>query len=140
MYDVMPILATKAVDCGPTCLAMLLQYYGATYDMAQLVKECNVQLNGCTAKDLMRVGRAHGMDMKCYKTDAEGLYTADRPAIIWWKYSHFCVYCGLDENDQVVICNPDRGRYRMSKGLFASFYSGIAMSNGEIDDLPEDDE
>ena len=137
MFDVLPITSSKAVDCGPTCLAMMLQYYGATYDMDSLITECNARLIGCTAKDILRVGRAHGLDMKSYKTDLDGLLTADRPAIIWWKYCHFCIYCGEDENGQVVICNPDRGRYRMSKGIFKAFYSGIALFNGDPEDMPQ---
>ena len=140
MFDVLPIVSSNAVDCGPTCLAMMLQYYGATYDMAQLVRECNTRIGGCSAADILRVGRAHGMDMKSYKTDVDGLLTADRPAIIWWRYCHFVVFCGLDENGQIVICNPSNGRYRMSKGLFTTFYSGIALSNGEIEDLPIEEE
>ena len=89
---------------------------------------------------MLRVGRAHGMDMKSYKTDVDGVVKADRPTIIWWQYDHFVVCCGEDENDQVVICNPNTGRFRISRGSFASFYTGIAFSNGELGDLLEDEE
>jgi ABC-type bacteriocin/lantibiotic exporter with double-glycine peptidase domain len=138
MYDVTPITSKTYVDCGPACLAMLLNYYGEPWDQDQLIKECGCELSGCTAADLMRVGRAHGLDMKSYKTDLEGLLKSDRPAICWWKYTHFIVFCGLDDQGQVVICNPDRGRYPISQGTFAALYSGIALTNGEMEDLPEE--
>ncbi len=32
---------------------------------------------------------------------------------------------------QVVVCDPDKGRYRMSKGIFKMFYSKIAIFAGE---------
>lgn len=131
MYDVTPITSPKEVDCGPTCLQMLLAYYGEDIDLDTLIKECNVKISGCTGKDLMRVGNAHGMDMKAFKMDAEEIAVQDRPSIVWWLYNHWCVCCGLDENGQVVICNPDRGRYRMSQSLFKAFYSGVALFNGE---------
>jgi len=67
---------------------------------------------------------------------SEGL-RSDRPSIIWWEYDHWCVLCGLDDEGKVVICNPSRGRYGMSKALFASFFSGVALSNGVPEDLPE---
>lgn len=35
----------------------------------------------------------------------------------------------------IVICNPDRGRYRMSAGLFTAFYTGVSLWNGEPHDL-----
>ena len=34
-----------------------------------------------------------------------------------------------------MICNPDRGRYRMSKSLFEGWYSGVALFIGEPVDI-----
>lgn len=140
MFDVTPIPSMNRYDCGPTCLAMLLNYYGLPYDQKELIEECGCDITGCNGKDMLRVGRAHGMDMKSYKTDVDGVVKADRPTIIWWQYDHFVVCCGEDENGQVVICNPNTGRFRISRGSFASFYTGIAFSNGELGNLPEDEE
>lgn len=134
MYDVKPITSPRALDCGPTCLQMILDYYGQAAELDDLIKECGVKISGCSAADLVRVGAAHGLDLKAYKTDVAGVVEADRPAIVWWMYQHYCVCCGLDEAGQVVICNPDKGRYRMSKGLFKAFYSGVALFNGEPED------
>lgn len=135
MFDVTPITSIKQLDCGPTSLAMLLNYYGEEWDLDALIAECNTGIVGSTAKDLLRVGKAHGLDMKAYQTDAQGILTADRPAIVYWRYCHFVVYCGLDENGKVVICNPSNGRYRMSQDTFACLYSGVALFNGEPEDL-----
>lgn len=137
MFDVLPVTSPAQVDCGPTCLKMLLAYYGTEVSLEDLIKECNTRIVGCSAKDLMRVGKAHGLDMKAYQMDAEETIRQDRPSIVWWKYSHWCVCCGMDEAGNVVICNPDRGRYRMSQGIFKSFYSGVALFNGEPSDLEE---
>lgn len=52
-------------------------------------------------------------------------------------YAHFCVFCGLDADGKAVICNPDKGRYRVSKGIFKSFYSGVSLFNGEPQDIGE---
>lgn len=134
MYDVKPITSLKPTDCGATCLKMLLDYYGTEVDLDQLIKECHTGITGCTGKDVMVAGKLHSLDMHAYQTDVDGVIFADRPAIIWWKKKHFCVLCGTDDAGNIVICNPDRGRYRMSKGLFASWYSGVAIFNG----VPED--
>lgn len=139
MFDVEPITSRKETDCGPTCLKMLLTFYGAEdVPLAQLTEECNTGIIGCTAKDVMRAGRLHGLDMKSYKCDADDIITSDRPSIVWWMYRHFVVFAGLDpETGKVWICNPDRGRYRVSKSTFRSFFTGIAVCNGEMGDLPE---
>ena len=136
MFDVNVVTSEKEFDCGPTCLKMLLDYYGITVELDELIRECNVKYTGCSAGDLMRAGKTHGLDMKAFKMDAEEVIRQDRPSIVWWKYSHFCVCCGMDD-EKVVIINPDRGRYHMSQGTFKSFYSGVALFNGEPADLPE---
>ena len=136
MFDVIPVTSPRPTDCGATCMKMLLSYYGQDADLDELIRECNTSIIGCTGKDLLRVGRAHGLDMTAWKMDAEEVIRQDRPAIIWWMYTHWVVFCGADENGKIVICNPDRGRYRVSPGTFTSFYTGVALFNGEPHDLP----
>ena len=138
MYNVYPITSTKPLDCGSTCLKMLLAYYGIDIPLETLTKECGITVAGCTMGDLKRVGNAHGLDMHAYSTDIDGVLKADRPSICWWKYNHFIICCGLDDDGKVVICNPDKGRYRISQGLFKAFYSNKALFNGEPQDLPEE--
>ena len=132
MYDVIPVTSPKNYDCGATCLKMLLAYYGIDVSLEDLIRECNTRMIGCSGGDLLRVGRAHGLeDMKAFRMDAVELIHQDRPAIIWWKYSHWCVFCGQDEAGKIVICNPDRGRYRMPASIFDAFYTGVSIWNGE---------
>ena len=67
MFDVIPVTSVKPTDCGATCLKMLLAYYGTDVDLDKLIRECNTRLIGCSAGDLLRVGRAHGLaDMKAF--------------------------------------------------------------------------
>ena len=136
MFDIIPVTSTRPTDCGATCLKMLLSYYGIEAELDALVKECNTGIIGCRGKDLCVAGRTHGLDMKAWKGDAEDVLTCDRPAIIWWMYSHWVLYGGLDDAGKVVIYNPDKGRYRISAGIFASFYTGVAITNGMPEDLP----
>lgn len=142
MYDVKSVTSERPTDCGPTCLKMLLSYYGTEIDLLQLIEECGVGLTGCTGMDLKKVAKLHGMDLRgfeCTGADIEDdVIFADRPSICWWRYNHFIICCGADENGRVVICDPDRGRYRMSRALFRSWFSGIAFFNGKPEDINED--
>lgn len=137
MYNVQPVTSKNQFDCGATCMKMLLDYYGQHAELDELIRECKTRMIGCSAGDLKRAGNAHGLDMIAYKMDAAELIRQDRPAIIHWKYSHWCVCCGMDDQGRVVICNPDRGRYGISQGMFASFYSGVALFNGEPADAEQ---
>ena len=139
IFDINPVTTRHETACGPACLKMLLSYYGQGAELEDLIVECNARLIGCTAKDLLRAGRDHGLsDMTAVRCDDAGdVLTQDRPAIVWWRYQHWIVYCGTDEEGRVVVCDPGRGRYRMSAGLFASCFSGIELANGTPEDLPE---
>lgn len=131
MYDVEIVTQKGDVDCGPVCMTMLLRYYGEEVTLDQMIEECGLPIGGCTGKDILRVGRAHGLDMKSFRMDAEELIQQDRPGIIWWMYNHFVVFCGQDENGNVVIANPGRGRFAIDVESFGKLFTGITFWNGE---------
>ena len=131
MFDVKAKTSPKELDCGATCLQMLLDFYGIDVGLAELTSDCRTTLAGCTGTDLKRAGEAHGLQIKAYKMDAEEVLKMDRPSIIHWKHNHWCICCGTTENGDVVICNPDRGRYPIKRNTFDCYYTGVALFNGE---------
>lgn len=151
MFDVKPITSPVHNDCGATSLKMLLSYYGIEVDLETLVKDCNTTRRGCTGKDIAVAGRKYGLDMISWKEkgipfppsdpDAREIdvptLEEDRPAIIWWDFDHWCVLCGKDDDGKIVICNPDRGRYRMPESLFNFYYCGVSITNGIPERLPD---
>lgn len=143
MFDVLPVTTGRATACGPACLKMLLAYYGIDAELEQLIAECGVGIAGCTAGDVLRVGRAHGLgDLAAYKMPPAELATQDRPAIVWWRNNHYVVCCGLDDKGDVVICNPSRGRFAIDLDSFCVLCTGlepgscVALCNGQPEDLP----
>lgn len=143
MFDVKLVTTTKSTACGPACLAMLLGYYDTEVDLDTLIAECGLSVNGCTAKDMLRVGRAHGMDdFAAFQQTPEDLIRQDRPAIVWWRYNHWVVFCGLNDAGDVVICNPSRGRFAIDQQSFSVMCAGledgtvVTLCNGEPEDLP----
>lgn len=134
MYDVLPITTPHATACGPACLKMLLAYYGQDVPIETLIEECHVGTAGCTARDVTDAGRAHGLDMRSWSMPAADALTMDRPAILWWRFTHFVVFCGLNEKGEPVICNPSSGRFPISREVFARAFSGVALTQGEVGD------
>ena len=131
MYDVKPVTTDKPTACGPACLKMLLQYYGVDVPLETLILACNVGVAGCSMAVLTRVGRSYGLtNLSSWQMSAEDMMRNDRPAIIWWRYTHYVVYCGQNEKDEPVLCNPSMGRYPISREAFARFFCGIALCNG----------
>ena len=137
MYDVKLITSKADVDCGPASMAMLLGYYGTDVTLDDLIEERHIRIGGWSGKDLLQVGRAHGLDMTCFKMDADELIRQDRPGIVWWTYDHWLVMCGQNDKGDVVIANPGRGRYAIDQESFGKLYTGICLFNGEPETLPE---
>ena len=136
MYEVEFVSQRRPTCCGPAALKMLLGYYGIDVDFEALVEECRVSVDGCTAGDLLRVGRAHGLEaMSGYQSDAASVLKQDRPAILYWRKKHFLVYGGLNERDEPVLYNPASGVYAIDRGTFAVCFSGILLANGMPDDI-----
>ena len=135
MFGVNVVVSPQKTDCGPTCLNMLLSYYGIASDVNALSKECGISVSGVTMAALKRAGEARGLDMRAYDMDAEYLASRDRPAIIWWRYKHFCIFDGLDESGKVVFINPDSGRMRLGLESFSRLYAGKALFAGEPQEL-----
>lgn len=137
MFDVKPITSKIEVDCGATCLQMLLAYYGIDVALQTLIDECGTNAVGCSAGGIKKAGDKYGLNIKAYSMSSEELIRQDRPAIIHWKGNHFCVFCGVNEEGKVVICNPDRGRFGLPVKSFERFYCGVSLWNGEPHDLPK---
>ena len=137
MYDVTLVTSKTEVDCGPACLKMLLGYYDTDVSLDELIEECHARIGGCSGKDMLRVGRAHGLDMTAFRMDAEELIRQDRPGIVWWTYNHWVVFCGQEDNGNVVIANPGRGRYGIDAESFSKLYVGVCLFNGTPETLPE---
>lgn len=134
MYDVKPVTCGHATACGPTSLKMLLDYYGVDVPLETLIDECQIGVAGCNATTLLRVGRDHGLDMTSWKMTAADMIRQDRPAILWWRYTHFVVFCGLNDKDEPVICNPSSGRFPIARATFEEAFSGVALCNGTPED------
>lgn len=143
MFDVKPVTTKADICCGPTCLKMLLDYYGVEVDLDTLIKECNPRVIGSSATELCHVARAHGIDLAAYQMPSVELIRQDRPGIVWWRYNHWIVFCGKNDEGNVVICNPCSGRFSMDQESFSKLCTGledgklVALCNGMPSDLPE---
>jgi len=136
LYDIDLVTTDRGTCCAPACLNMLLKYYGHDAPLDQLIEECGVGVAGCGANDVLRVGRAHGLEpFAAWRMDAATVMRTDRPAIIWWNYNHFVVFAGLNEAGEPVICNPQRGMYPIDAGTFAARYTGVALCAGQPNDI-----
>ena len=87
-----------AMDCGPTCLRMIADYYGRKYSMAYLRQKSYIDREGVSIRGISEAAENIGMRTIAaklpYSTDDEnlaGLDEAPLPAIVHWRDKHFVV-------------------------------------------------
>ena len=135
--------SASSADCGAACMVSLLKYYGIETTLEDMTKECRVTVNGCNGRNLVETAKAHGLKMYGWKELAADevpkqdtividvpVAQEDRPSIVWWKYNHFLICCGMTDDGRVLLVNPARGKYTVSKKLFNSYYSGVSFTIG----------
>ena len=138
-----------ASDCGPACVAMVLEHYGVRVDINQLAREAGMIAGRpyTLPVELIRVAQLHGLALvrrlPCVISDLAIELDAGRPVIVLIHYGsinnrqdtnytegHWVVVVGVDENI-VYIHDPNwRGPVR-DKGR------ALAVSRAVFDDAWE---
>lgn len=100
-----PFLPQTPANCGPTSIAMVLQYYGIPADPKNIARNFETNaLAGVFTVDLLITANQYGMDARWIKGDLPALraeINADRPVIVFLNrainplpYRHFAVVVG----------------------------------------------
>lgn len=122
-----PLRQSHSNDCGPTCLAMILNYHQASVS-PRLVQDCfRPGRSGVSARELLRVALAFDFDAKAYSCDVATLGTLPLPAIALWKASHYVVIESLSDR-HISIIDPAAGRGRISSNDFVNSFSGVVLT------------
>lgn len=107
-------------NCGPTCLAMLLDFYGTPYDEREMESLCETSPRGGTRNHkLVEVARGLGAQVVAKENAAlEDIITAleaGNPVLVNYfncksGVGHFGVVKGIDEGKQAfLLADPKQG-------------------------------
>jgi ABC-type bacteriocin/lantibiotic exporters, contain an N-terminal double-glycine peptidase domain len=81
-----------SMDCGPTCLRMVANYYGQRYDLVKLRDYCYASKNGVSLLGVSDAAERIGFRTRSIKTDFEKFINkAIFPCIVHWREEHFVV-------------------------------------------------
>lgn len=102
------------MDCGPTCLAMIVSYYGLTPDLQQIRKITYLSRNGVSLRSIAKAAESIGFNTVGGSISFETLAEkAHLPCIIHWKQNHFVVLCKIKKNKRkkdytIYVADPAR--------------------------------
>lgn len=119
------------MDCGPTCLKMIAQYYGKYVSLHSLRQFTHITREGVSLKGINEAAEKLGFRTLAAKISIDQLIEdAILPSVLHWNQNHFVVLVPQDlkknlKNNRVLIADPRHGLIKISKDLLISSW----MSN-----------
>ncbi|QJB35903.1 peptidase domain-containing ABC transporter [Chitinophaga oryzae] len=112
-------------DCGPTCLKIILKYYGKECRLSYLRELCSVTRTGITMGDIVIAARALHFNPVAFQTTVNGLqHNAALPCILHWRQDHFVVLYHISEKGMFYLSDPGFGRIKLPANEFESLWKG----------------
>lgn len=88
-----------AMDCGPSCLRMIAQYYGKSYTLETLRERCFITREGVSLLGISEAAESIGMRTIGVKITLGKLAEeAVVPCIVHWNQNHFVVLYKIDKD------------------------------------------
>lgn len=106
------------MDCGPTCLKMILAHYGKAISLEYLREACATSREGVNVSSLIDAAESLGFKSDAIQCDFNTLETlVPLPCIVHWEQRHFVVVYKIDKH-RVFIADPAIGLLKLSKEKF----------------------
>ncbi len=121
------LLQMNAVECGATCLAMILTYYRRQISVSAIREQCGIGRDGLSAFGLVKAARAYGMRTRAISVESHDFRFLPLPAIIHWNFNHFLVVERWSPGS-VDVVDPAMGRMRLSAGEFERSFTGVVIT------------
>src|SRR5215510_5670377 len=125
-HHVPVLLQLNAVECGATCLAMILSYFGRQIRVAECRECLDSGRNGVTAQTIANAARHYGLRVKAFSLEPAALRHVPLPAIAHWEFRHFVVLEHWSPK-HVQIVDPARGRRRLTAAEFDAGFTGVVL-------------
>jgi ABC-type bacteriocin/lantibiotic exporter with double-glycine peptidase domain len=144
-----PLYRQTYMDCGPTSLRMVLNFYGKSYSQEEIVKARRGR--GTTVSDIEAFARSDGFDVYSYydskKEEMKYLLVQGYPLIVlgvpppnWPKRSrylgegHYVVVVGYDDEKKMfIIQDPAPGaRIQVPYEIFKDFHSSHPVRSNYV--------
>jgi ATP-binding cassette, subfamily B, bacterial HlyB/CyaB len=122
-----PLIEQQSLsDCGPTCLAMITQYWGKRYTLPQLRELCHVGRSGAQLQHLAKAAESIGFQARPVRASWSYLVKVRSPWIAHWDGEHYVVVYPTRGN-KVWVADPAGGKQKITQREFQAHWSGFAL-------------
>ncbi|MFK7809525.1 MAG: peptidase domain-containing ABC transporter [Saprospiraceae bacterium] len=112
------------MDCGPTCLKMIAEFYGKNYTLEYLRGKSHFSRTGVSAEGIVSAAENIGFRTLAIKLPFESddeeettFEVVPLPAIVHWNQRHFVVVYDLNDK-YVMVADPAKGRFKIPHKAF----------------------
>ena len=124
-----------AMDCGPTCLAMVAEHYGRHPDRDRLRELCDLGKDGVSLLGVSKAAEQIGFKTVGGRLTFDSLATeAPLPCIVHWNQNHFVVVYKAKKRRKgkytIYVADPGKGLLTYSKEEFCEHWVST-KTNGE---------
>ena len=124
-----------AMDCGPSCLAIIAKHYGQQADKEQLRKICSLGKDGVSLLGISKAAEEIGFKTIGGRLSFDTLTSeVPLPCIIHWNQNHFVVVYKIKKRRgnryEVYVADPGKGLITYTKEEFCEHWVST-KTNGE---------
>jgi ATP-binding cassette subfamily B protein len=106
------------MDCGPTCLQMIFNYYGKRIGIATLRKATQNSMVGSSLLGLAEAAEKFGFQATGAKLTFDQLVTeVQTPCIAFWNQVHYVVIISATKK-KIKVADPEKGKLTYTKTEF----------------------
>lgn len=117
-------------DCGVSCLAAIIEYYGGYVPIERLRLDTNTTKDGTTAFNILNAAKKYNFAVKGILVDTIDISNIQFPAIAHLDfkngYKHFVVIYNVMPN-KVILMDPARGKVVMKRKEFEQIFSKVLL-------------
>ena len=119
-------LQSGPMNCGPTCLKMIADYYQLDWDTEPITAETGLDGEGVTLFGMYTAASNMGFRVESVSLTLEELLDgAYPPSILYWGKTHYVVFTGkteygLDNRRIMEVADPSAGMLRLDTAAFCS--------------------
>lgn len=136
------VLQLHTSDCGATCLAMVLGFFGKTVTRAEMREVLSSGRDGTSLLGILAAARHMGLRGRGVSVPTAAINRLPAGTILHWGFEHFVVLEKVVKKG-VHIVDPAFGKRRVSHEEFSQSFTGAALllepsERFTTDDAPKD--
>ena len=116
-----------AKDCGPSCLAMIVKYYGHNFNINSIRKICALNREGVSLLGISKAAEMLGFKTIGGRLSFDTLvHEVPLPCIVHWNQNHFVVVYKIKKHKKekytVFVADPGKGLVTYTKEEFCEHW------------------